>query len=219
VLSSGYISGVRAELIRAQARLDESGSVLGPNHPAHQRVAAEVQVLRAKLAEEMKKVVAGLGNAVEHSRKREQELQAALEAQHARILQAKDARATVASLTRDLDNAQRSYDAVLARYMTTNIESRAKQGDVALLTPAIEPTRPAHPRLGLIGGLSVVLGLMLAVMMVYALETLDRRVRSRSDLESRLAVPSLGRLSRWQPTGGRLLPAPSGAARALPHPW
>jgi hypothetical protein len=70
----------------------------------------------------------------------------------------------------------------------------------------------------LIAGLSVVLGLMLAAMMVYALETLDRRVRSRSDLESRLAVPSLGRLSRWQPTGGRLLPAPSGAARALPQP-
>jgi hypothetical protein len=55
--------------------------------------------------------------------------------------------------------------------------------------------------------------------MVYALETLDRRVRSRYDLESRLAVPSLGRLSRWQPTGGRLLPAPSRATRALPHPW
>jgi capsular polysaccharide biosynthesis protein len=59
------------------------------------------------------------------------------------------------------------------------------------------------------------LGLMLAAMMVYALEMLDRRVRSRADLESRLAVPSLGRLSRWQPSGSRLLPAPSGA-RALP---
>ena len=51
----------------------------------------------------------------------------------------------------------------------------------------------------------------------------QRRVRSRNDLESRLAVPSLGRLSKWQQTGGRLLPATipsnSRAARALPHPW
>jgi hypothetical protein len=54
---------------------------------------------------------------------------------------------------------------------------------------------------------------------VYVLEMLDRRVRSRADLESRLAVPSLGRLSRWQPTGSRLLPAPMRAARALPNPW
>ncbi len=117
------------------------------------------------------------------------------------------------------DNAQRSYDAVLTRYMTTRIEGAAKQGDVALLTPAVQPTKPAHPKVGLISGLSVFLGLMLATMMVYALETLDRRVRSRVDLESRLAVPSLGRLSKWQPTGGRLLAAPSAAARALPHPW
>jgi chain length determinant protein EpsF len=219
VMGSSAIMAVKADLARAESLLQSASADLGPNHPVYQRHASEVQTLRQKLAGEMKKIVAVLGNTAQQARKREQELQAALEAQQARVMQTRDARAQVAAMTRDLDNAQRSHDAVLARYMTTRIESRANQADVALLTPAIEPTRPAHPRLGLIGGLSVVLGLMLAVMMVYALETLDRRVRSRSDLESRLAVPSLGRLSRWQPTGGRLLPAPSGAARALPHPW
>ncbi|MGH8734726.1 MAG: GNVR domain-containing protein, partial [Burkholderiales bacterium] len=129
------------------------------------------------------------------------------------------AQAEIAAMTRDVDNAQRSYDAVLARYMTTRIESRARQADVALLTPALEPLKPAHPKVGLISLLSVVLGGLLAAGAVYLLEVIDRRVRSRADLEARLAVPSLGRLSRWQPTGGRLLPAPSAAARALPHPW
>jgi polysaccharide biosynthesis transport protein len=219
VLSNAYISGVRTDLVRAQARLEESGTALGPNHPVYQRNGAEVQGLRDKLDEEMKKLVAGLGNAVQQARKREHELQAALEAQHNRIMQMRDARVDLAAMTRDVDNAQRSYDAVLGRYMTTRIESRAKQGDVALLTPAIEAAKPAHPKIPLIAGLSVLVGVLLAAMTVYLLETLDRRVRSRSDLESRLAVPSLGRLSRWQPTGGRLLPAPASAARALSHPW
>ena len=218
VLSSPYISGMRTELIRAQGRLEESGTVLGPNHPAYQRIAAEVQGLRDKLKEEIKKVVAGLGNALQQTRKREQELQAALEAQQARIMQMKDARVQLAAMTRDVDNAQRSYDAVLARFMTTRIESRAQQADVALLTPALEPLKPAHPKVGLISMLSVMLGGLLAAGTVYLLEAVDRRVRSHADLESRLAVPSLGRLSRWQPAG-RLLPAPSGAVRALPHPW
>jgi succinoglycan biosynthesis transport protein ExoP len=218
VMTSPAILAVKSDLARAESLLHTASTDLGPNHPVYQRHASEVQTLREKLTTEMKKVVAGQGNVVQHTRKREQELQAALEAQQARIMQMKDARAEIAAMTRDADNAQRSYDAVLARYMTTRIESRARQGDVALVTPAIEPAKPAHPKLGLIGGLSVILGLMLAAMTVYALEMLDRRVRSRFDLESRLAVPSLGRLSRWQPTGGRLLPAPSGA-RALPHPW
>jgi protein tyrosine kinase modulator len=146
-------------------------------------------------------------------------VQTALEAHQAHVLKMRDARAQIASMSRDIENQQRTYDAALGRYLTTRIESRAQQGDVALLTPAIEPAKPAFPKIPLIAGLSVILGLMLATMMVYALETLDRRVRSRSDLEARLAVPSLGRLSKWQPTGGRLLPAPSRAARALPHPW
>jgi len=103
--------------------------------------------------------------------------------------------------------------------MTTKMDASAKQTNVALLAPAIKPLEPVHPKVGLIAGLSVLLGALLATGTVYVLETLDRRVRSRADLESRLAVPSLGRLSRWQPSGGRLLPAPVRATRALPHPW
>jgi chain length determinant protein EpsF len=219
VMSSPAILAVKADLARAESLLQTVSADLGPNHPVYQRHSSEVQALRQKLTGEMKKVVGALGNAVEQARRREQDLQAALQAQQGRVVGTREARAQVAALTRDVENAQRSYDAVLARSMTTRIEGSAKQGDVVLLTPAIEPSKPAHPKIGLISGLAVFLGVMLALMMVYALETLDRRVRSRSDLESRLAVPSLGRLSRWQPMGGRLLAAPSGATRALPNPW
>ena len=111
-------------------------------------------------------------------------------------------------MTREIESAQRSYDTVLARHMTTKIDATANKANVMLLSPAIEPLKPIHPKVGLIAGLAVVLGAVLAAALVYVFEMLDRRVRSRHDLESRLAVPSLGRLSKWQPTGGRLLPAP-----------
>jgi len=219
VLSNAHINGIKVDLSRAEARLEEASAVLGENHPAYQRIAAEIQAGREKLKAEMTKLVAGLGNAVQQSRKREQELQAAMKAQEGRIISFNEHHAELAVLTRDVDNAQRAYDAVLARYQTNQIDSRANQTNLALLTPAVEPAHPAHPKVGLISALSVLVGLLFAAGVVYVLETLDRRVRSRSDLESRLAVPSLGMLSRWQPSGGRLLPAPVRAARALPHPW
>jgi capsular polysaccharide biosynthesis protein len=108
------------------------------------------------------------------------------------------------------------------------VESRARQTNLAMLTPAVEPVKPAVPNVPLISGLAVLIGLLLAAGVVYLLEMTDRRVRSRGDLEQKLAVPSLGNLSRWLPSGGRLLPSPSyagahggngGATRALPHPW
>ena len=222
VLSNGYINTVKGTLQAAEGRLEEQSQVLGPNHPTYQRTAAEVQGLRERMNAEIKKVIAGLGNAAQQSRKREEELKAALTAQQDRIMKAKDARVELAVLTRDVENAQRTYDGALARAMTMRLESKARQTNLAMLTPAVEPVRPAQPKVGLIIGLALVVGLMLAAGVVYLLEMMDRRVRSRSDLESRLALPSLGQLSRWQPAGGRLLPATitgPRAARALPHPW
>ena len=104
----------------------------------------------------------------------------------------------------------------------TDLRAATAGLDLAMLTPAVEPVKPAQPKVGLIIGLALVVGGLLAAGVVYLLEMMDRRVRSRGDLESRLALPSLGRLSRWQPAGGRLLPATitgPRAARALPHPW
>ena len=218
VLSNAHLNALKVDLSRIEGRLEQESAVLGPNHPQYLRTTAEVQALRERLKSETRKLVAGLGNAVQQSRKREADLQTAIEAQNQRLLNVKDYRIDMAAMTRDIEAAQRSYDAVLTRYMTNKIDATANTTNVMLLSPASEPIKPVHPKVGLIAGLSVVLGLLLAAGIVYVLEMLDRRVRSRYDLESRLAVPSLGRLSKWQPTGGRLLPAPMRAARALPQP-
>ncbi len=218
VLSNGHINSLKLDLARVEQRLDQENTVMGENHPQYQRTKAEIQAINDKIAFEVKKLVAGLGNAVQQARKREDELKQAMQAQNDRVISMKDARIELAAMMRDVDNAQRSYDAVLARYMTNKIESSAKSTNVALLTPAIESITPAQPKVGLISGLAVLIGAMLAAAVVFVLETMDRRVRTRADLETRLAVPSLGRLSRWQPMGGRLLPAPNSTARALPQP-
>ena len=219
VMANPAVQAVKAALVAAETRLEQSSSDLGPNHPQYQRNVAEVQGLREKLASEMKKVVGGLQNAALQSRKREEELKNAYAAQQDRLLSMRDARVELAVMVRDVENAQRTYDGALSRWLTNKIESRANMTNISVLTPAIEPLEHKSPKVGLIAGLSIVVGALLAGVVVFLLETLDRRVRSRGDLESRLAVPSLGRLSKWQPTGGRLLPAPLRAARSLPHPW
>lgn len=219
LMSSPAIVAVRADLARAEGAFQTASADLGPNHPVYQRHEADVKALREKLTAEMKKVVNSLGNAAQQAQRREDELKNALAAQHKQLLAQKDYRIELSTLTRDVESTQRAYDAAMTRLVSNKLESRAKQTNVAVLTPAIEPIQPTFPRMGLISGLALVVGLLLATAVVFMLESLDRRVRSRADLESRLAVPMLGRLSKWQPTGGRLLPAPVRANRALPHPW
>ncbi len=219
IMASGPITEARLTLARAETAFNAAAVDLGPNHPVYQRLDADVKAQRARLNGEMKKVVSSLGAAAQQARQREEELKKAVADANARIHSMKDHRAVMSVMARDVENAQRAYEAVLARYTVNKIDSRATTTNVAMLSPATEPLNPAHPKIGLISGLAVIIGLLLAAAVVYVLEALDRRVRSRADLESRLAVPSLGRLSRWQPSGGRLLPAPARAMRALPHPW
>src|SRR5688500_4665957 len=219
IMASGPIGEVRTALARAEAAFTAASVDLGANHPVYLRLDSDVKAQRARLDGEMKKVVSSLGVAAQQAQRREEELKKAVTAQNDRIHAMKDHRAVMTVMSRDVDNAQRAYDAVLARFVTNQIDSRAQNTNVAMLSPAIEPLKPAHPKIGLISGLAVLIGVLLAAAVVYMLEALDRRVRSRADLESRLAVPSLGRLSRRQPTGGRLLPATVRASRALPHPW
>ena len=222
VLSNGYIITIKGALQGAEARLKEQSEVYGPNHPTYQRTASEVASLRERLQAEAKKLVAGLGNGVAQNQKRVEELQASAKEQQDRIMKLREGRVDLAVLTRDLESAQRAYDGALGRAIAVKIDSKARQTNLAMLTPAVEPLQPAMPKMGLVSALSVIIGLLLAAGMVYTLEMMDRRVRSRSDLEARLAVPSLGILSRWTPAAGRLLPSPNSpvrAARALPHPW
>ena len=222
VMGNPAVMAVKASLVAAESRLEQAANDLGPNHPAYQRQVAEVEGLRKKLSSEMKKVVSGLSNLAQQSRRREEELKAAYAAQTDKMLSMRDARVELAVLSRDVENAQRTYDAALQKWLTVKVDSRARMTNIAVVTPAVEPLEPKSPKVGLIAGLSILVGVLLAGGVVFLLESIDRRVRSRGDLESRLAVPSLGRLSKWQPAS-RLLPAPqlSGAraARALPHPW
>ena len=220
VLGNGYIITIKQALQAAEQRLQEQSEVLGQNHPTYQRTAAEVQSLKERLKAESNKVVAGLGNAVQQSQKRVKELETAMAQQQDHIMQMRQARVDMAVLSRDLENAQRAYDGALQRAIAVKVDSRVRQTNLAMLTPALEPLKAAFPKVGLISALSIVIGLMLAAGVVYMLEYMDRRVRSRSDLESRLAVPSLGMLSRWTPAGARLLPSPHSPVRnALPRPW
>ncbi len=216
VLSNGYVQKLKGDLVHGEAKLQELSTEYGANHPQYQRQVSENQSLREKLDAEMKAVMAGTENSRRQSRQREAELKRALAAQRARLLEIKGDRNELTVLTRNAETAQRTYEAAMQRSVVSKVESRASQGTVAVLNPAVAPLRPSQPKIALNVALSVVVGTMLGMGIVMLRETFDRRVRSFKDLE--LGVPLLAVLNTWQPAGDRLLGRPSGAGRALPNP-
>ena len=191
ILAQPFIQAIKVELVRSESKLSELASHLGPNHPQYQRAKTEHAALRAKLDNEMSKVIGGLDNSARLARAREEELAKAIQAQRNQVLRLKEWRNEVAVLTREIDSAQKAYDIALQRAVVNKVDSRARQTNVSVLTAATPPLEAARPKVGLNVALSVIVGLLLGLTAVYLMESVDRRVRSRGDLESELNAPLL----------------------------
>ena len=216
VLSNPVVQSLKGELIRAEANLAQLSTRLGPAHPEYVQAKGQVDALRARLNGEMGRIVGGVKNVTAQQRQREAQMKAALDAQRARVMQMRDARNQAMVLQRDVETAQKAYEAAHARYLVNKVESGARQSNVTLLNPAVEPSRPAKPRKIVNLALGVILGLVLGLGAVFLLEIFDRRVRSNNDLADGLDAPLLGELQEWRPS--RLLGGPDSNTRALPSP-
>ena len=214
VIANPMIQGLKADLLRAESKLAEASTRLGPNHPEYQQRAAEVKALRERMNAEMAKVVGGVQSATSQSYAREQALKRDLDAQKKRVEQLRDARSQSVILQRDVDTAQKAYEAALQRYLVNKVESTARTTNVTILAPAVEPMAPLRPRMSLNLAVGVFVGMLLGLAAVFFLELLDRRVRSTGDLEIGVEAPLLGTLLPWHPSS--ILGA--GEPKALPSP-
>ena len=80
VLASPLVTTLKTEMLRAEAKLQELSTRLGPNHPQYQQQASEVQALRDRYNSEMRTVVGGARNLSAQARARAGALKADLAA-------------------------------------------------------------------------------------------------------------------------------------------
>jgi succinoglycan biosynthesis transport protein ExoP len=196
VLNNSLLTGIKSEISSREAKLKELQTRYGDNHPAVIETKANLAELRAKLDSETRKVTGsvGLNNTV--NRQREGEVRAALDAQRAKVLRLKAVRDEGLVIQRDVENAQRNYDAIQQRYTQTSLESQTTQSNVNVLTQATPPLSPSSPRTTLNVLLAVLVGAILAVATALLIELRDRRVRSVDDATSTLGLPVLVTIRR-----------------------
>ena len=192
VLNSPLVSGLKADLSRNEAKLQELNARLGDKHPQVIEAEENIKSLRAKISEETRRITGGVGVSASINRQRQAELTASLEAQRSKVLKLKAVRDEASVLERDVQNAQRAYEAVTTRLTQTTLESQTTQGNVNVLTEATPPLEPSSPKVVLNAILAVFVGFLLAAGVVLVLELRNRRIRSADDLFVSLGLPVLG---------------------------
>ncbi|MFT7723270.1 MAG: chain length determinant protein EpsF [Roseateles sp.] len=224
VLNNPLISGLKADLSRNEAKLQELSQRLGDKHPQVLEVRANNAELRSKIDAETRRVTSGVTVSNTINKAREGQVRAALDAQRAKVLQMKAVRDDGLVLQRDVDNAQRVFDNLVLRMNQSALEAQNTQSYASVLTVAQAPTKHSSPKIVLNTLLAIFLGGLLAVGVALLMEMADRRVRDPEDAVLALGLPVLGSLPA--PNAKRFNPArpvglgfiPQQRAVSLPAP-
>jgi len=123
------------------------------------------------------------------------------------VLKLKAQRDEAGVLQRDLENAQRGYDAAFAKRNQSNLESQTTQTNVSVIQVATTPAFPSSPRVLLNVAIGLLLGGAIAIVVAVLREKRDWRLRTDADVLEALNQPLLGVLPDRQrlPSSGRTL--------------
>jgi succinoglycan biosynthesis transport protein ExoP len=199
VANNGLIQSMRVGLANAESKFAEISQRLARKHPQYLASKAEVDKMRADLNGALGSVSRSVGNNAAVLRQREGELRGALAAQKVKVLELNRARDELGVLLKDMDSAQRAFDAASQRLSQTRIEASSEQSDISILNPAVPPMEPSGPRVLLNTLVSVLLGTILGVGISLFIEMFNRPIRSAGDMKELLGVPVLGTVEWRRP--------------------
>ena len=192
ILQSGAIQNLKAQLASAQTKLTEVSAIVGKNHPTRVQLEAQIGELKAQIAAETRRVSGGASVSKRGSSQKIEELKALVAQQKQQLLSLRSDRDQINVYLRDVETAQRAYDAITSRVGQLNLESQNNHANTRLLSPAVEPLQPSKPKL-LNGVLASLLGALVAGFAIaIGIELMDRRIRDPEDLMAVAGVPVVG---------------------------
>lgn len=200
VAQSPLIQNLKADIDRAEGKLQDAAGNYGKNHPQYKRMEAELSMLKERLAAETAHISSGFVASEDVGRDNAAQLRQMVEAQKQKLLEMRRQRDEADVLVAEVNSAQKAYDTVAARFTQTNLESRTTQTNISILTPAVAPIKPTSPLPVLYTAIAGVLGLFIGLGMAFLMEMMDRRIRTIEDVELGVGLPVLASIGRQQGT-------------------
>lgn len=196
VQTNSLVERIKEELLQKESELSQISGRLGQNHPEYNRLRSDIGSLHGKLSREIRRI----GNTVklevkkevELAKSHEQALVEEMEVEKNRLVLRQQSRNQVPALQQDVLIAQQVYETVLQQYNESNLESRLKMTNIAILNDAIPPLKRSSPQIKINLAVGFVLGLMLGIGIAFVAETTNPILRTEEGLDELLGTPVIG---------------------------
>ncbi|MEM9222860.1 MAG: polysaccharide biosynthesis tyrosine autokinase [Pseudomonadota bacterium] len=194
------LSQQKAELERKEAELSKW---FGPAHPDIVAVNAELEDISRSIDAEVQRAIASIQSDAGVEKAREMQLAQSIDEVEDRLVSLSETSVRLRQLERFADATRSVYENFLARYKETTEQAEFQRADARMISAAEPPAAPSHPRKKLILAASGVLGISLALALVFVVELLSKAVRTPEALAKRTGKPVLATLPKVPGRSGR----------------
>ena len=189
---SDIMRELRSKLNTLEQRRAALLSTYGPKHPTILEIDADLAQTRADIEFEVSRIRAALSAQVRIEKNREDAIQASLAALENAYQQNNRATIELSQLENDASAARTVLQTFLQQSLKTSAQIEVQQPDARLVAPAEPPQFPSFPNNRVLGGISVIAALVLALIAVIVAESLDKGLRDTDEVERLFGVPVLG---------------------------
>lgn len=163
-----------------------------PGYAPARAIQAQVDQLDKSIAREEARVTGSTEANFRQATLREQELRARVEKLKSSFLDLRTRSIQYNIYQQEVDTSRALYDALLQRYKEIGVAGGVGINNVVIVDPAVNPETPSSPRILLNLILSLIAGVGIGSLLVFAFDQLDEAITDPAEVERRLGLPLLG---------------------------
>jgi len=201
IASESTIQSLRNQILKAEQNIEELSKKYGKKHPALIRAKEDLNVLRQKRDQEIRRVIASIKNEYELARANEGSLRGMLSSTKEEALNLNEKFIQYGVLTREVETNRQLYDALIKRIKEQSVTEEIRTVNVWVVEKAERPGSPVKPKKSLNILLGMIVGLFGGVGLAFFFEYLDNTIKTPEEAETRLGVPVLGMIPLLEPKG------------------
>ena len=192
VLEHQVIRDIKREQSLAERRVSELSKRYGVKHPKMIAARSDLNASTNDLAQEVKKVVSGIGREYDLALRNEREQQDRWEARKSEMQDFNRVEFRLRDLQREVDTNRQLYDIFFIRVKDVSETGGFEEAHARIVDRALTPAGPVKPNRRLALGIGLIFGLLLGSAVAVLLDILDNTIKTPEDVEDKLHAPLLG---------------------------
>jgi len=195
ISSDPTIQALREEILKAEQNIIELSKKYGKKHPKMIRAISELNILKEKKIQEIKRVIESIKNEYELAKTNEMNLRKLLKKTKNEALTLNEKFIQYSVLKREVETNRKLYDVLIKKLKEKSITENIQTVNVWIVEKAKVPKIPVKPKKTLNILLGIIIGIFGGIGIAFFVEYLDNTIKSPEETENKLGVPVVGLIS------------------------